>query len=222
MSSVIPMPSSGGLTIDGSGVIFAVVQSGFGNRNEGLWCTAKLYDVRDAGAPFATFLIKMKEVKRVIEGVGLLESVAADLTVRSSEFGGNDSVEISEGGTRMLIKGGAGVVVVVDAYSGDVLDVLVEHRGSAGGNGSAGRNGKADNERAIACWAGGDEEYVLVGGEGGLDRDEGNDIYVYKVKEGLVGKWKEGAHAGGVRGIAVCRDYDLAATTDQNTVLWRR
>ena len=113
-----------------------------------------------------------------------------------------------------MVKGAAGVVVIVDAFTGEVKEAAASPSSARGTVSAAG----SDNASAVAAWAGTGAEYLLAD-TGGLGAALPS-VAVRRAGEGELGVWKS-VHAGGIRGVAKARGFDLVATGCQNVVLWR-
>ncbi|GMH99289.1 hypothetical protein TrST_g3154 [Triparma strigata] len=142
-------------------------------------CELSLYDVRDYNRPFTKFKIdevRFCECLKLNSGVSVSKGV--EIYERCRGVSGSQLIEFNEKGTRVLVKFRGGYAVVLDAFTGEFINVLTEHVE------------EWNDSITVASWVG---ESVAVG--------RGGEVAVYKnVGGGCSGVWKGGAE-GEVRGV---------------------
>ncbi|GMH95064.1 hypothetical protein TL16_g13069, partial [Triparma laevis f. inornata] len=148
-------------------------------KNSGDLATLKLYDTRNYKSAFATFGVGLKEFTETLQrnsGVSGEKGKEIYESCRLPE--GDNLLEFNYDGSQILLKLRGGVVVVIDAFDGKLVNVLTEHiTEKSGGISVATFNGK------------------------GVSIVDGSEICSYKnVEGGVSARWKEG-HEGDVKGV---------------------
>ena len=118
--------NSGGVAFDNSGAIFAVAINQVYDPES--FCCIKLYDAMQQQTAFATFAVTRQVLHQALVSKGISPHAASSFAARAcGDWGGNNCIEFNSGGDLLMVKGSGGVVVLVDAFKGNVSNVFTEH-----------------------------------------------------------------------------------------------